>query len=104
MLDKQRYIDAIPNRVMDSREWYITQGTKAVSQALGRAIRHQTDYGGVFLIDKRYAARSQLKSYMPSWFCRVDDGEFNLHTYRAFFKSKASHKDGSGKMETEQQQ
>jgi Rad3-related DNA helicase len=101
--DKQRYIDASENKVMDSREWYVVQGMKAVNQAIGRVVRHPGDYGGIFLVDKRYSSRQQLKSCLPGWFERVDIGEFNLLAYRAFFQNRSG-EEPQKKMEIEVEQ
>ena len=48
------------------RSWYETQAFRAVSQALGRAIRHQDDWGAIFLIDSRYGSKRVLEN-LSKW-------------------------------------
>lgn len=54
--------------VMNPDEWYRTEGTRAVNQALGRIIRHKDDFGAVILADSRYATMN--RGVFPSWMRR----------------------------------
>lgn len=42
--------------------WYETQAFRAVSQALGRVIRHKDDWGAVFLLDTRYSNKRVVEN------------------------------------------
>nr|CDJ91766.1 DEAD2 domain containing protein [Haemonchus contortus] len=46
-------------------EWYVTEGYRAVNQAVGRVIRHVNDFGVVALLDERFA--NVKKDYFPAW-------------------------------------
>uniref|UniRef100_A0A8C1URZ5 Regulator of telomere elongation helicase 1 homolog n=1 Tax=Cyprinus carpio TaxID=7962 RepID=A0A8C1URZ5_CYPCA len=39
---------------LSGQEWYRQQASRAVSQAIGRVIRHREDYGAIFLCDHRF--------------------------------------------------
>jgi DNA repair helicase Rad3 len=40
--------------LLSGNDWYETQAYRALNQALGRCIRHRTDWGAVLLYDARY--------------------------------------------------
>ena len=44
--------------------WYEAEAYRQVSQAAGRLIRHQNDFGALFLIDERYKKPSSI---LPQW-------------------------------------
>lgn len=46
--------------------WYEAQAFRAVNQAVGRVIRHKEDWGGVFLVDKRYSQK-RVSEMLPKW-------------------------------------
>lgn len=50
---------------LSDNEWYNLCATKAINQAMGRVIRHKSDYGAICLIDSRYYSWDD-KSY-SSW-------------------------------------
>eukprot|EP00978_Attheya_sp_CCMP212_P014617 scaffold37345_cov53-Attheya_sp.AAC.1 len=55
-----------PTTTLSGQEWYIQQAHRAVNQAVGRVIRHKSDYGAVLLLDSRYGdPRNQ--SGMSKW-------------------------------------
>ncbi|WKY14618.1 hypothetical protein Q1695_000279 [Nippostrongylus brasiliensis] len=73
-----------------SDDWYVSEGYRAVNQALGRVIRHKDDFGVVALLDERYAA---VKSeFFPSWIRSslkvFDSGTEFIEETRKFFKDK----------------
>jgi hypothetical protein len=41
---------------LSGQSWYNQSASRAVNQALGRVIRHQRDWGTIFLLDSRYVA------------------------------------------------
>lgn len=40
--------------------WYRQQAARAVNQAIGRIVRHKSDYGLILLIDERFNSREQI--------------------------------------------
>ena len=46
--------------------WYDQQAHRAVNQAVGRTIRHRTDYGAILLLDSRFADALNRKG-MSKW-------------------------------------
>ena len=52
--------------VVGWEEWYFNNTMRAVSQGIGRVIRHSQDYGLVFLFDERYGDRRFVKA-LPQW-------------------------------------
>lgn len=48
----------------DGSEWYSAQAFRALSQAVGRCIRHKDDYGSIIMIDSRFM---QERSKFPRW-------------------------------------
>lgn len=48
--------------------WYLTDAVRAVNQALGRCIRHASDYGAMVLLDERFGSGT-ISEMLPSW-CR----------------------------------
>lgn len=54
------------------QELYINLCMKAVNQSIGRAIRHQSDYAALILLDRRYG-RSDICERLPACKC----GSFN---------------------------
>ena len=57
------------------RELYENACMRAVNQSVGRAIRHQSDYACIILLDKRYQSE-RIKSKLPGWIQKgiVQDG------------------------------
>jgi len=51
--DEQRKF-AQQNNLLPGQMWYMQQAFRAVSQALGRCIRHKGDFGVICLLDSRY--------------------------------------------------
>ena len=56
---KRQYMDASARAhkeaAFDGQQWYETQASRAVNQAIGRVIRHRKDYGAIILADERWA-------------------------------------------------
>ncbi|OAG29633.1 hypothetical protein NEDG_00766 [Nematocida displodere] len=46
--------------------WYEAQAYKAVNQAIGRCIRHRSDWGAIFLLDTRYSYTNNSKK-LSGW-------------------------------------
>lgn len=54
------------NSVLNGSQWYTTQAIRAVNQAVGRAIRHKFDYGGIILCDERFQSK-HLQHHISKW-------------------------------------
>ena len=52
-----------------SREFYENACMRAVNQSIGRAIRHQKDYAGIILLDRRYTTQ-RIREKLPGWIQR----------------------------------
>ncbi|XP_072934726.1 LOW QUALITY PROTEIN: Fanconi anemia group J protein-like [Epargyreus clarus] len=67
VLEKKKYNDLHVERGLPSgADWYHAQAFRALGQALGRCVRHRADWGGVLLLDRRYAQRGNLLA-LPAW-------------------------------------
>ncbi|RCN29522.1 hypothetical protein ANCCAN_24714 [Ancylostoma caninum] len=90
---KRLYINelaAVDKRAQTSDEWYVTEGYRAVNQAIGRVIRHVNDFGVVALLDERFA--TARREYFPSWLrgsLKVfNDGSELITTASKFFNER----------------
>jgi regulator of telomere elongation helicase 1 len=61
---KREYNDKFKS--VKGREWYETQAYRAINQAIGRCIRHKSDWGAVFLLDVRYQTKRVVDG-LPRW-------------------------------------
>lgn len=58
------------NQLVTGQEWYNTEATRAVNQAIGRVIRHKDDYGAILLCDQRFHNYKQglskwIRGFLP---------------------------------------
>lgn len=79
VLLKQQFLDEARREVpshkrgsmLEGRQWYAQQASRAVNQAVGRVIRHRHDYGAIVLADERFASpqqRERLSHWLrPFW-------------------------------------
>merc|ERR1712127_957091 len=69
--------------------WYNQQAYRAVNQAIGRVIRHRTDYGAIIFLDERFTQPGSI-AQLPKWLkCYVNKvTEFGRAMYelKGFFK------------------
>ncbi|XP_040295030.1 regulator of telomere elongation helicase 1 isoform X2 [Bufo bufo] len=65
-LDEMRRTQGSTGKFLSGQEWYRQQASRAVNQAIGRVIRHQQDYGAIFLCDHRFSS-SDSRAQLPSW-------------------------------------
>ncbi|XP_056405263.1 regulator of telomere elongation helicase 1 isoform X2 [Hyla sarda] len=65
-LDEMRRSKGTVGQYLSGQEWYRQQASRAVNQAIGRVIRHQQDYGAIFLCDHRFS-NSDSRAQLPSW-------------------------------------
>ncbi|ODM94171.1 Fanconi anemia group J protein [Orchesella cincta] len=48
--------------------WYNTNAIRALSQCLGRSVRHQEDWGAMIMVDQRLIERAEdFRGMMPQW-------------------------------------
>jgi len=70
--------------------WYDQQAHRAVNQAVGRTIRHRTDYGAILLLDSRFADARNRKG-MSKWvrpYIQEDQGMGkNVGSWGRFFEA-----------------
>lgn len=64
---KKEYNDA--NSRFTGRMWYEAQAYRAMNQALGRIVRHASDWGAIFLLDSRMCERKNQGS-LSSWIAK----------------------------------
>lgn len=68
--------ESSPSHILTGKEWYNQQATRSVNQAIGRVIRHNQDYGAIYLVDQRYvykSNRSQISKWLRDKVKVVDD-------------------------------
>lgn len=64
---KQQYLDTNKERgLLSPGQWYNQQSSRAVNQAIGRVIRHRSDYGAIILADLRFA-EPRVHSLLSKW-------------------------------------
>lgn len=68
---KRQYLTSVAPRrtrvcgkLFTGDEWYRHEAMRAVSQCVGRVIRHRTDYGVIVLADERF---KEMTSCLPEW-------------------------------------
>jgi fanconi anemia group J protein len=72
--DEQRKLHGRKD-LLSGNEWYAQQAYRAIAQALGRCIRHASDYGTIILMDSRQCDHGvpregelcQAHSKLPKW-------------------------------------
>lgn len=52
--------------MLSGDDWYFLEASRAVNQAIGRVIRHKSDYGAILLLDTRFHNTKQ-KSQLSRW-------------------------------------
>ncbi|KAF9136116.1 DEAD H (Asp-Glu-Ala-Asp His) box helicase 11 [Mortierella sp. 14UC] len=55
-----------PQRMTAGSEYYENLCMRAVNQSIGRAIRHQSDYAVIILMDRRYGV-PRIRTKLPGW-------------------------------------
>ena len=91
---KKEYLNEMMNmktisnvKKLNSSDWYTQCATRAVNQAIGRVIRHRTDYGSMVLIDSRYRELNN-KGLFSLWLkpsIKVHNDVNILHELKSFF-------------------
>lgn len=70
VLEKQKYLEdnmkGAAIKGLSGQEWYRLEATRAVNQAIGRVIRHRTDYGAILLCDQRFS-NINLVRQLSAW-------------------------------------
>ncbi|KAI4490712.1 hypothetical protein M0804_003656 [Polistes exclamans] len=66
---KQKYLEEMRRKdtqVLTGQQWYQLEASRAVNQAIGRIIRHKTDYGAIILCDCRFE-NPHFKQQLSAW-------------------------------------
>ncbi|KAK9819452.1 hypothetical protein WJX74_007251 [Apatococcus lobatus] len=63
---KRQHNDANAGLLGSGSSWYAAEAFRAVNQAVGRLIRHHSDFGAVLLLDYRYQ-QSKYRTLMSAW-------------------------------------
>jgi regulator of telomere elongation helicase 1 len=92
---KKKYLNEstskIKGKTLSGNEWYMQQTIRAANQAMGRSIRHITDFGMIFLLDERFAQNDFMNGY-PQWIkdnCEVHTKfGFTIPKILNFFKDR----------------
>lgn len=95
---KREYLDknrSQSNLLVSGQEWYNTDATRAVNQAIGRVIRHKDDFGAILLCDARFTQhKSGLSKWVQSHLQTKNNEKFMfgpiIRDLNRFFKSAAS--------------
>ncbi|GLE00638.1 hypothetical protein PINS_up009395 [Pythium insidiosum] len=61
--DEKSKVDRV---LVSGSAWYSLQAFRALNQALGRCIRHRSDYGAIILVDSRYRFQAHTRS-LSKW-------------------------------------
>ena len=73
MIKKKRYLDkhvARNNDTISGPVWYNAVAARAVSQSIGRIIRHKNDFGAIIFLDHRFSGEifpHSFKNNLPNW-------------------------------------
>jgi regulator of telomere elongation helicase 1 len=87
---KKKFLDSQKkngSKTLSGNEWYNLEAFKAINQAVGRVIRHKSDFGAVLLLDKRFAlpaSTSKLSSWLPP-IAKFDQFKSSVQSLEAFF-------------------
>ncbi|CAM9111560.1 unnamed protein product [Discosporangium mesarthrocarpum] len=67
---KRKYQDACSRkdpRLVGGDRWFKLQAFRALNQAVGRCIRHRSDYGAIILCDPRFASQRETTGNLSRW-------------------------------------
>jgi Fanconi anemia group J protein len=59
-------LDGHTASLVDGNTWYKMQAFRAANQAIGRCIRHKSDYGSVIFVDSRFGDEDSI-GFLPKW-------------------------------------
>ena len=85
--DNKRLASAGTVKRLNGQSWYVQSASRAVNQAVGRVIRHQKDWGAVFLLDNRFAndaQTAQLSGWVRHRVRKYENISRSLETFRTF--------------------
>ncbi|XP_975038.1 regulator of telomere elongation helicase 1 homolog [Tribolium castaneum] len=66
---KKQYLDfrySKNKEYLKGDDWYSLEATRAINQAIGRVIRHKSDYGAIILLDSRFT-NPRIKNNLSLW-------------------------------------
>ncbi|CBY12985.1 unnamed protein product [Oikopleura dioica] len=80
IIQKRAYLDNLVRTKKGSisgAQWYTINASRAVSQAIGRIIRHKYDFGSIIFMDRRFGSDvpHNFRSYLPTWLGDVQSME-----------------------------
>ncbi|KAG5343499.1 RTEL1 helicase, partial [Acromyrmex charruanus] len=90
---KQRYLEEIrttKKEGLTGQEWYQLEASRAVNQAIGRIIRHKSDYGAVILCDCRFENpnfKKQLSAWLRPYIKKFTNFGMITKELREFFRN-----------------
>ncbi|XP_013146358.1 PREDICTED: Fanconi anemia group J protein-like isoform X2 [Papilio polytes] len=87
--EKMKYNDrySAQRQLLPSRDWLLVQAYRALNQAVGRCVRHRADWGGVLLLDARFAS-PHYTQHLSKW-VKTFLGN-NHHTFESLVNSPNS--------------
>ncbi|XP_067211494.1 regulator of telomere elongation helicase 1 homolog [Linepithema humile] len=90
---KQRYLEEIrtaEKEGLTGQEWYQLEASRTVNQAIGRIIRHKSDYGAVILCDCRFENpnfKKQLSAWLKPYIKKFTNFGMITKELRDFFRN-----------------
>ena len=82
---KQHFLDKQHNLTLSGTAWYNNQMYKPLNQSIGRIVRHQRDFGIVFLVDSAFPEK---KRCLSPWLRRFVTNSNNvIESTKTFFAS-----------------
>lgn len=95
-LDERKMNKAGGSSGLSGSSWYMQSAGRAVNQALGRIIRHNKDWGAIFLLDERFCSKGQ-SDQLSKWIrprVKVHDKFIpGVNQFRAFLTNAMSDPD-----------
>lgn len=65
--------------VLSGNDWYEMQAFRALNQALGRCIRHKTDWGALIIVDERFQTNKKYVNYLSKWVSQLTNRTFSCN-------------------------
>jgi chromosome transmission fidelity protein 1 len=65
--EKMKFMNDAPDAVLTGNDYYHSVCMRSLGQAIGRSIRHISDYAAILLVDSRYASDKRIWESLPNW-------------------------------------